>query len=114
MPRTPKEPADRLNLSGAVPSQLDEGLTPLMPKMIESHAHGGPGMSGYAVVRWWARYDKRDGASETHNIVIEFPAIEPVFDDDEKAAREIFDRAQTARLNSQPGQMALSAGTGDE
>ena len=91
-----------------MPSQLDEGLSPLMPKMIASHQAGGPGMTGYAVVRWWARYDKRDGASETHNIVVEFTAIEPVFDDAEKDARKLLDAAQTDRLNSSPGQMALN------
>jgi hypothetical protein len=46
--------------------------------------------------------------------VVQFTAIEPVFDDAEKAARTLLDEAQTARLNSQPGQMALSAGTGED
>jgi hypothetical protein len=110
MPRSPKEPADRLNLAGTMPSSLDEGLTPLMPSMIASHQGGGPGLSGYAVVRWWARYDKRDGADETHNVVVQFTQIEPVFDDAEKAARVLLEEAATARLNSQPGQMALTAG----
>jgi hypothetical protein len=111
MPNTPDElddgPKNKLNLAGSKPPGGNDGLTPIVDALVKD-----PGKRRLAVVEFYGLYDKRNTDDDTHQIIVRWSRIEPLFDDDAEAARKLLEAARTARLDAEDeaaGRMPLRA-----
>lgn len=93
----PKEPKDTLAFAGSLPPDPHNGVKAILADLIEH-----PGLQRYAVVQFHALYDKKNVDDGTHQIVIRWDRVEPVFDDDAKAVLSLLDEAHGARLGQLP------------
>lgn len=95
--REPKQPQNTVALAGTLPTDPHNGLKAILDDLIES-----PGLRRYAVVEFYAMKDTKITDDGTHQIVVRWSRIEPVFDDDAKAVISLLDEAQGNRLGQLP------------
>lgn len=100
MPRgEPKDPTDTLAFAGSLPTDPNNGVKAILAQLIKTE-----GAPHFAVVRFHAMYDKKNNDDGTHQVIVRFDHVEPVFDDDAKAVQALLDAGQSARL----GQMSFT------
>lgn len=93
----PKEPKDTLAFAGSLPTDPHNGVKAILADLVQN-----PGIRRYAVVEFHALYDKKNVDDGTHQIIIRWDRVEPVFDDDAKAVISLLDEAQGSRLGQLP------------